>query len=31
MDLVIATLKFIVNFVFDQFGAQVIDFILGLF
>ena len=31
MDLLVATLKFVVNFLFDQFGAQFIDFLLGLF
>ncbi len=31
MDLLVATLKFVVNFLFDQLGSQLIDFLLGLF
>jgi|JI8StandDraft_1071087.scaffolds.fasta_scaffold1149386_1 hypothetical protein len=31
MDLLVATLKFVVNFIIDQLGAQLIDFLLGLF
>lgn len=31
MALFIATLKFAVNFLLDQVGAQIIDFLIGLF
>lgn len=31
MTILVATLKFAVNFIFDQVGALVVDFLLGLF
>lgn len=31
MALLIATLKFVVNYIFTQFSSQTIDWLLGLF